>query len=419
MCSVDGEDDQVTLASAADRELEHVVRDEAGLLVARIYRRIGDLDVAEEAVADAVVEALTAWRRDGLPARPAAWLATAARHNALDRVRRAARYRDRLAVIAAELDAEPPPAVTGQDDRLALIFGCCHPALSRPAQLALTLRAVVGLTTAEIARATFTRETAIAQRIVRAKRKIGQAGIPVRIPPPAELPERLDAVLTVVYLAYNEAFLTTSGPDPQRRDLAADAEWLARTLRDALPTEPEVLGLLALLRLHQARAATRFDRAGRLVLLADQDRARWDRTAITEAVGLITAAARLRRPGRFQLQAAIAACHAEAPTWAETDWLQILTLYDLLVRHDGSPVVRLNQAIALAHVSGAAAALSALEPLAAPLADYHLFHATRAHLLRGLGRTAEARAADERALGLTGNVAERELLADRLEHTVT
>lgn len=403
----------LTQGAGADAVLERVVREETAHLVASLHRLLGDLDVAEEAVAEAVVEALDAWRRDGIPPRPGGWLLTAARRNALDRLRRASRYRDKLALLAANSTGQAPEPASG-DERLALIFGCCHPALAPPARLALTLRAVVGLTTAEIARASLTPEATVAQRIVRAKRKVVQAGIPVRVPDADELPERLDSVLTVVYVAYNEAFLATEGPDPSRRDLADDATWLAGVVSTLLPRQPEALGLLALLRLLNARAAARFDADGHLVLLADQDRSLWDADGIRAGIDLIERAAMLRRPGRFQLQAAIAACHAEAKTWAGTDWPQVLILYDLMLRHDPSPVLRLNRAIALAQVQGPAAALSDLEALAGPLRRYHLFHATRGQLLRDLGRRAEAREADAVALTLTGNVAERYLLAERL-----
>ena len=399
---------------ASDAVLERVVRDETAHLVATLHRILGDLDVAEEAVAEAVVEALKTWRRNGIPDRPGAWLLTAARHNALDRLRRESRYRDKLQILAGRIEEAAPPPAGEQDERLALIFGCCHRALARPAQVALTLRAIVGLTTAEIARAFFTHEPTIAQRIVRAKRKIVQAGIPVRVPGVEEMPERLDTVLTVIYLAYNEAYLATGGPDPSRHDLADDAIWLAGVVSASLPREPEALGLLALLRLHHARSEARFDADGHMVLLADQDRTAWDAAAIQSAIGVIEQAAAMRRPGRYQLQAAIAACHAEAPDWESTDWLQILTLYDMLLRLDPSPVVRLNRAIALAQFDGPARALTELDSLAEPLRNYHLLHATRAQLLRGLGRGQEARAADETALALTGNVAERHLLTERL-----
>jgi RNA polymerase sigma-70 factor (ECF subfamily) len=311
------------------------------------------------------------------------------------------------------LDGGPGGGV-GDEERLALLFGCCHPALAPASRLVLTLRAVLGLTTAEIARATFEPEATVAQRISRAKRKIGAAAIPLRVPEAAELPERLDVVLTVVATAYNEAYLATGGLEPARRDLAEDATWLAGVIATALPREPEALGLLALLRLHQARADARFDAQGRLVLLADQDRSRWRQDEIAAAVGLLERAAAMRRPGRYQLQAAITACHCEAATWADTDWLQILTLYDLLLRYDPSPVVRLNRAVATARVEGPAVALAEVDAVAQPLRRYHLLHAIRAELLRELGRPDEARAADRVALAATGNVAERALLTDRL-----
>ncbi len=412
--------------AGADLALERAVRAETGRLVGLLHRHLGDLDVAEEAVADAVLEALAAWRRTGIPERPAAWLHTAARRNALDRLRREARLRERLPSLgawaagarAARADpgADAPGLGSGaaDDERLGLLFGCCHPALAPQARFALTLRAVLGLTTAEIARATFEPEATVAQRISRAKRKIGQAAIPVRIPDVGELPERLDVVLSVIATAYNEAYLASGGPDPTRRDLADDATWLAGVVATALPREPEALGLLALLWLHQARSAARFDAAGRIVLLADQDRAQWRHDEIAAAGRLLERAAALRRPGRYQLQAAITACHCEAPTWGDTDWLQILTLYDLLVRHDPSPVVRLNRAVALARVAGPAQALAEVDALAEPLARYHLWHAIRAELLRELGRDGEARQADVLALAGTDNVAERALLTDRL-----
>ncbi|WP_426564835.1 RNA polymerase sigma factor [Angustibacter sp. McL0619] len=405
----------------ADLALEAVVRAESGRLVGLLHRSLGDLDVAEEAVADAVAEALGAWRRDGIPDRPAAWLHTAARRNALDRLRRDARLRARLpslgdwAAGARAVQAEPVDGVVpGDDERLALLFGCCHPALAPASRLVLTLRAVLGLTTAEIARATFEPEATVAQRISRAKRKIGAAAIPLRVPAVAELPERLDVVLTVVATAYNEAYLATGGPDPTRRDLADDATWLAGVIATALPSEPEALGLFVLLQLHQARAAARFDADGRLVLLADQDRSLWRHDEVDVAVALLERAAAMRRPGRYQLQAAITACHCEAKTWDETDWLQILTLYDLLLRYDGSPVVRLNRAVATARVEGPDVALAEVDAVAQPLRRFHLLHATRAQLLRELGRPDEARAADRLALAATGNVAERALLTERL-----
>jgi RNA polymerase sigma-70 factor (ECF subfamily) len=294
------------------------------------------------------------------------------------------------------------------------MFVCCHPALSRDVQVALTLRAVLGLTTAEIARALLSSEPAIAQRIVRAKRKIVDAGISFRLPDDSELVERLDHLMAVIYLLFNEGYLTTGGPQASRRDLADDAEWLAALLTRLLPTQPEPLGLLALIRLHLARAAARFDGAGDLVLFEDQDRSLWDRTAIVSAIKLIERAASFGRPGPYQVQAAIAALYAEAPSWQETDWMQALLLYELLVRLDPSPVARLNRAIALERVAGADEALSAVDELSADLNTYHLFHATRGRLLEQLGRGDEAASAYRAALELTSNPAERALLQRRL-----
>ena len=384
-------------------------REEAGLLTGGLVRLLGDFDVAEEIVQDTLLAALERWRRDGIPARPGAWLATAARRRAIDRLRRNARFRQKLALLEAEPTGREEP-----DDRLRLIFTCCHPALSPRARVVLTLRAICGFTTAEIAGALLLSEAAVAQQIHRARRKIVEAGIPYRVPDAEELAARLDPVLAVLYLMFNEGYLSSGAGDPARRDLAEDAAWLAALLTRLLPAEPEPLGLLALMRLHLARAAARFDAAGDLVLIADQDRSRWDRAAIAAAIGLVERAGAMRRPGPYQLQAAIAACHAEAPSWAETDWRQILVLYDLLLRLSPSPVVRMNRAVALRWVAGSAAALAELEPLAAPLDGYHLFHAARAELLQELGRRDEARAAEERALGLTANRAERALLERRL-----
>ena len=377
-------------------------------MVARLSRRYADFDLAEEAVQSAVVEALTTWRRDGPPDNPGAWLQVAAQRNAVDGVRRSTRQRS----LAAR--ASPPaPAGSGTDDRLALLFACCHPALAPEARLALTLRAVVGLTTPQIARAFLVNESTLAQRIVRAKRKIVDAGISLAVPPPDRLEERLGDVLAVVYVMFNEGFVSSTGAT-QDRDLAADAVWLAGVVATAVPHEPEAWGLAALLTIQHARAAARFDEHGGLVLLRHQDRSRWDHAAIADGERLIERAGALRRPGRYQLQAAIAALHATAPSWEETDWLQIVMLYDELARHDPSPVVRLNQAVASAQFGHPAEALTELDGLADALASYHLFHAARAELLTELGRHDDARAANRTALGLTSNDAERRLLTTRL-----
>jgi RNA polymerase sigma factor (sigma-70 family) len=370
-------------------------------------RLTGDFATAEDLVQDAVLAALRRWPTEGIPDRPDAWLFTVARNRGLDALRRRHNYRAKLAGMR-------PPAPAEADDRLRLVFTCCHPALSRAAQVALTLRVVCGLTTAQIARAFLVPETTVAQRITRAKRKIGDARIPYRIPDPDELHERLGEVLTVIYLLLNEGYLSTVDQGGSRQ-LVDDADFLAALLHRLMPTEPEVAGLLALIRLHRARAAARFDPDGSLVLLPDQDRGRWDRDAIAAATALLTRAARQHRPGPYQLQAAIVACHAEAERWEDTDWEQILLLYDMLLTLAPSPVTRLHRAIALRHTAGPAAALSEVDSVAAALAGHHLLHATRAELLRALGRPAEARAADERALSRTANPAEQALLRRRLD----
>ncbi|MBV9327741.1 MAG: RNA polymerase sigma factor [Chloroflexi bacterium] len=394
-------------APSALEALADVYRDEAAQLTATLVRTLGDFELAEELVHDAVVVAMERWPTEGIPRRPGAWLLTVARRRGLDVVRRDARYRAKLALLEGPIRHEP-------DDRLRLIFTCCHPALAREAQVALTLRTICGFSIQEIARAFLTSEAAIAQRLVRARRKISEARIPYRLPEPDEVDERLDEALAVLYLVFNEGYLTSAGEQPQRRDLSADAEWLASLLSKLLPEEPEVLGLLALIRLHRARSEARFDDRGRLVLLRDQDRSRWDHAAISAAGQLLLRAGRLHRPGPYQVQAAIVACHAEAPDWKSTDWPQILALYDALSTLAPSPVVSLNRAIAMRYVYGPAAALAEVDRLAPELSRYRLAHATRAELLRDLGRPLEARLADEQALALTSNPAERSLLEQRL-----
>ncbi len=413
----------MTCEPVPDAALARAVREETAGIVTSLYRRLGDLDVAEEAVSEAVVEALAAWRRTGVPERPGAWLQVAARRNAFDLVRRRStrqRVTERVADrLSARLSEEPhdEPATGGTDERVALLFGCCHPALRPEARLALTLRAVLGLTTPQIARAFLVPEATAAQRIVRAKRKIVGARIPLVVPDAERMPERLDDVLTVVQVLFNEGFLASGGDAPHDRDLADDALWIAALVTTALPDEPEAWGLLALLTLQAARTPARFDDAGGLVLLEDQDRSRWDQEGIAAGVRHLERAAQRHHTGRFQVSAAIAACHAEAETWASTDWLQILTLYDVLVQLDPSPVTHLNRAVALAQVEGADAALASVDRLGNELARYHLFHAVRGELLRRLGRADAARAADARALELTGNAAERRLLTDRVTGT--
>jgi RNA polymerase sigma factor (sigma-70 family) len=390
-----------------------VFREEAARLTGALVRILGDFESAEELVQEALLVALERWRRDGIPAQPGSWLFTTARRLAIDQWRRRARYAEKLATLAGEPLIESGGEV---DDRLRLIFTCCHPALGREAQLALTLRAVVGLTTAEIARAFLVPEPTIAQRISRAKRKIVTARIPYRVPSGPELGERLEEVLAVLYLMFNEGYLATAGTT-ERRDLAADAEWLTGLVAALLTNEPEALGLLALMRLHRARAAARFGSGRELVVLAEQDRSLWDRQVVVTAGDLVVRALKMGRPGPYQVQAAIAACHAEAASWEETDWDQIALLYEKLVQLAPSPVVRLNRAVALSHVLGAKAALQEVDALADALERYHLFHATRAEMLRRLGRLDEARLADEHALQLTRNPAERTLLSGRLFQT--
>jgi RNA polymerase sigma factor (sigma-70 family) len=406
----DGRDppgDNGALTDARDA-LGAVFREEAGRLAASVTRILGDFDAAEEVVQDALLAAWRQWPAEGIPDRPGAWLWTVARRRAIDVLRRDVRFRERAAAVSF------PVEQASEDDRLMLVFTCCHPALSQEAQVALTLRTVCGLSTAEIASAFLVSEPAIIQRLTRARRKIAAAGIPYRVPADDELGQRLSGVLAVIYLLFNEGYLCSVGDTPQRRDLTDDAEWLAALLATLMPTEPEVLGLLALIRLHRARALARFDDQGRLVLLRHQDRARWNRAEIADAADLVVRAAQQRRPGPYQLHAAIVACHAEAPSWEATDWLQILLLYDALLHYLPSPVTRLHRAVAVRHVLGASAALEEVDALAAELDRYHLYHATRAELLRDVGRPAEARRADELALRLTGNPAERALLEQRL-----
>ena len=387
-----------------------VFREEAGRLTAALVRSLGDFDLAEECVQDALVSALEHWPRDGVPANPGAWLMTAARRKGIDRLRRAKRYEEKI----AQLEEATVATSTMPDERLELIFTCCHPALSREAQVALTLRSVAGLTTEEIARAFLTSESTIAQRLVRAKRKIVDAKIPFRVPARDELAERLEEVLAVLYLMFNEGYLATGRRGAVDRDLATEAEWLASLVVQLLPGEPEALGLLALMRFHVARAAARFDRDGNIVLLKDQERWKWDREKIDDGIAIVARFLALQRPGPYQLQALIALAHSGAASWEETRWPEIIRAYDALLGFSDSPVIRLNRAIAVAQVSGPAPALREVDALADDLDGYHLFHATRAELLRQLDRADEAREADRRALALTENPAERALLERRI-----
>jgi RNA polymerase sigma-70 factor (ECF subfamily) len=350
-----------------------------------------------------------------VPDRPGAWLRVTARRKAADRLRHEARGRDRLELLARMEEVAAAPDVPPADDRLVLVFTCCHPALSREAQVALTLRCLLGMTTAQLAKAFLTTEATMTKRVVRAKRRIVESKIPFAVPSGPEVQGRLAEVLTSVYVLFNEGYLS-AGPSASRRaELADDAEWLAGLLVQLLPGEPEAIGLLALIRLQQARCRGRFDASGRLVLLEDQDRSLWDRPAIDDAVALLNRALRMGRPGPYQCQAAIAACHARSRRWEDTDWDLIVDLYDRLLSMTGSPVAALSRAIALRYRDGPEVALAALGPLAGRLDSYHLFHAARAETLRALGRPAEAAEADRAASRLTSNPAELSLLADRLE----
>lgn len=394
------------------REIERVFRAEYGRSVAVLVRVFGDIDIAEEAVQDAFTTALERWPSAGLPPSPAGWIITTARNRAIDRLRREASRQDRHAQ-AALLHArdEPPEEGPVRDDRLRLIFTCCHPSLATGAQVALTLRLLGGLTTTEIAHAFLVPEPTMAQRLVRAKGKIRDARIPYRVPYEADLPDRLRAVLAVVYLIFNEGYAASSGDRLVRDDLCAEALRLGRLLAELMPDEPEVMGLLALMLLTESRRRARSTPDGGLVLLADQDRELWDGALITEGQAIVRQCLRRGRPGPYQVQAAINAVHSDAPSTAATDWSQILRLYDQLLALTPTPVVALNRAVAVAEVEGPEAALALVEDLG--LDRYHVFHAIRADLLGRLGRTAEARSAYEAAIALAENKAEHDVLTRR------
>jgi RNA polymerase sigma-70 factor (ECF subfamily) len=404
------------MTRSEDGALERIFRDEYGRIVASLARRFGDLDLAEEAASEALVLAVERWATDGVPPNPGGWLTTTAGNKALDRLRREAK-RDAKHQAALMITDDTPPEPTGpvEDDRLRLVFTCCHPALAPEARVALTLRLLGGLTVPEIARAFFVAEPTMGQRITRAKAKIKATHIPFKLPEVDDLPARLDAVLAVVYLVFNEGYLASEGESPTRVDLSDEAIRLARVLRTLLPHEPEVAGLLALLLLTDARRASRFA-GGQLVPLAEQDRAGWDPALIEEGHALVRECLAVGRPGRYQLLAAINAVHTDARRAVDTDWSQVVALYDQLQRLDPGPVVALNRAVAVAEVDGPDVALAIVDRL--PLSSYHAWHATRAELLRRVGRTSEARGEYDAAISATGNAAEQSYLARRRDQLV-
>jgi len=396
--------------------VERVFREEYGRLIAALVRRFGDIDIAEEAAGEALVTALEKWPEDGVPANPGGWLTVTAGNRAIDRIRRE-KLRDAKHQAALMITDETPHEPTGvvEDDRLRLLFTCCHPALAPEARVALTLRLLGGLTVPEIAQAFLVQETTMGQRITRAKKKIAAANVPYRIPEPEDLPERLSGVLTVLYLVFNEGYLASGDAAPIRAELTAEAIRLTRILRGLMPDEPEVTGLLALMLLTEARRESRM-RDGTLVTLDQQDRHGWDRGLIDEGHGLVRECLALDRPGRYQVLAAINAVHTDAPSVADTDWAQIVALYDQLVALDPNPVVALNRAVAVAELDGPDVALALVDHL--PLTGYHAWHVARADLLRRTGRTQEARDEYDAAITATHNTAERAYLTRKRNELV-